>query len=66
MTGSSTVPGWDLNPGPLSLGENALPTELTRTDVIWKGTDLPVKYKDMFPEVKMYLLNVDCCHVYGS
>ncbi len=30
MTGPSTVPGWDLNPGPLSLEEGALLTELRR------------------------------------
>ncbi len=25
-----------------------------------------VKYQDAVPEVKMYLLNYYCCHLYGS
>ncbi len=32
MTGPATVPGRDLNPGPLSLEESALLTELTGPD----------------------------------
>ncbi len=32
MTGPPTVPGWDLNPGPLSFEASALLTELTRPD----------------------------------
>ncbi len=33
MTGPLTVSGQDLNPGPLSLEESALPTELPRPDI---------------------------------
>ncbi len=36
VNGPPTVPGRDLNPGPLSLDESALPTELMRPDLFIK------------------------------
>ncbi len=35
VTGPPTVPGWDLNPGPLSFEASALLTELTIPDKLY-------------------------------
>ncbi len=37
-----------------------------KADLIWRDNGLCIKYKDAVPEVKMHLLNVYCCHFYGS
>ncbi len=35
-------------------------------DFIWQFNGLLIGYRDAHPEVKMYLLNSYCCHLYGS
>ncbi len=35
-------------------------------DFIWRAYVILVKYQDVVPEVKIYLLNSYCCHLYGS
>ncbi len=37
-----------------------------RADFIWRANRILVKYQDAVHEVKMYLLNFYCCHLYGS
>ncbi len=41
-------------------------TRHKRVDFIWRANGILVKYQDAVPEVKMYLLNSYCCHLYGS
>ncbi len=35
-------------------------------DFIWRVNGFLIRYRDAHPEVKMYLLNSYCCHLYGS
>ncbi len=37
-----------------------------RADFIWRAYGILVKYQDAVPQVKMYMLNSYCCHLYGS